>query len=1222
MKLYKLLAPLLALALSALLVVSAGAATDTKADRVDDTRAQQIETYNVGLHPYESRGSISTAEEFTGRRPETVSRPPRSIGSALSPDAGLGVGESIDLTWNDVQRYWGVGRHTATYWNGETGENLKVSVHFTYLDDPDTLPAADDGFGGYTNAAYNVYDASLSPAGAWPRGQDVGCRLENLDTLGGGFIPSLAIGSDGLVNMGVGWDNLFSDTLADGTLYTESRMYYQPVEFACLYTDQINTELLDSLWYRPNFLDQTDGNYSRDPQLHIQWDGTNDIYHLCLGESNPTPLSGIDYSEHPDIEYSTYTYYRKVGRSGTWSAGQILDSVYFVWVTMDAAEYPNQGVAVVYTNPSAWGAQLDHDGDLDVWCRESPDRGLTWPPSYSITDYQNAVAGDPAHFTAWLEAECMYTSDGNLHAVWSARPTSDDPYFDGYNWSDFDENLYHWSKSSDEIVKVANGTYYYDDMLTGSINTLHCGFSGSNMGYLGYAEMSECDGKLYIFWNQIHDQANVIDPHADYDQLNDCSYQGNRLAMANNNLFMSVAQLASTSLWDAPRNLTNTYTPNCGLPGDPEAETVCANEWKPMPEKMGMNYDGLTVYWPAAALIDMTPEGEPAYAGNYYINMSYMDDRYPGPWIWGSTQSPARNNRPGSENSLKWLRVSCVEPVEASQIDTRPDFFEWPTWVQSGTVDNLTVTVVNEGNIQLTVGEIGYAEGASSSPGWLSTSVSAPPDFTVPAGVVNTATFDVVVDASGFSSPEWLTGEVWLKSDAANYDSLSIPIHILVAPHVEPTLWDTVFTHAGMYDPYGLPEGECIGLAVSNMGEVGWSGATGVNLDFQASGLECGERARDYMYLVTASPFVLDADGGGLNTVGTTSNNDVNQADGDGWDPYDNALSPTPDADLTDEIGGGGAYQVVYAGKSVNRDTTIVWERWFYGPRDDINNNSFIGMLNKVYTADGQAHDNLALGVVNDWDVPAENVPNNISGVANSGDFVFMQGTDTTGILSCQLNANRFGAEAFGGWRSYTDDACAFNTDLYGQASFNQLLMEDTSLTRDLQPLDPEMPDYQAWWEDIGDNPGYNGYTTVEDQAIWSTYLYDYNMAGDDTLYFWSVYSTVRDGTQADLESQVAYAKAWFKTTVLGCAGTCCQGRVGDANGQGGDEPTIGDISVMIDALFITGNETPIACLPEADINQSGGMNPVYDDVTIGDISILIDYLFITGETLGLNDCL
>ncbi len=98
----------------------------------------------------------------------------------------------------------------------------------------------------------------------------------------------------------------------------------------------------------------------------------------------------------------------------------------------------------------------------------------------------------------------------------------------------------------------------------------------------------------------------------------------------------------------------------------------------------------------------------------------------------------------------------------------------------------------------------------------------------------------------------------------------------------------------------------------------------------------------------------------------------------------------------------------------------------------------------------------------------------------------------------------------------------------------------------------------------------------------------------------------------------------WMMAEVLGWEQEpCCVNRVGDANGLGGDEPTIGDISVMIDAKFITGTCAGIlGCYTEADVNQSGGVGANCDDITIGDISILIDYLFITGPTLTLPECL
>jgi C1A family cysteine protease/PKD repeat protein len=84
----------------------------------------------------------------------------------------------------------------------------------------------------------------------------------------------------------------------------------------------------------------------------------------------------------------------------------------------------------------------------------------------------------------------------------------------------------------------------------------------------------------------------------------------------------------------------------------------------------------------------------------------------------------------------------------------------------------------------------------------------------------------------------------------------------------------------------------------------------------------------------------------------------------------------------------------------------------------------------------------------------------------------------------------------------------------------------------------------------------------------------------------------------------------------------CCVGRVGDANLSGEDVPTIGDVSVMIDAKYITGTcDGILNCLFEADVNQSGGTNPTCNDITIGDISTLIDYLFITGPSKILLNC-
>lgn len=84
---------------------------------------------------------------------------------------------------------------------------------------------------------------------------------------------------------------------------------------------------------------------------------------------------------------------------------------------------------------------------------------------------------------------------------------------------------------------------------------------------------------------------------------------------------------------------------------------------------------------------------------------------------------------------------------------------------------------------------------------------------------------------------------------------------------------------------------------------------------------------------------------------------------------------------------------------------------------------------------------------------------------------------------------------------------------------------------------------------------------------------------------------------------------------VVATAGSCCTGIVGDANYNGGYEPTISDIQTIVDHLFIS--RAPLACYAEADANQSGGPNPAPSDITISDVVLLVDHLFVSKRPLG-----
>jgi len=753
--------------------------------------------------------------------------------------------------------------------------------------------------------------------------------------------------------------------------------------------------------------------------------------------------------------------------------------------------------------------------------------------------------------------------------------------------------------------------------------------------------MGQCNDKLYLVWSQIHERANRF-PWRDSPVqpapgvLDDCSYTGNRLAMANFEIMMSVAKLATSSLWDYPRNISNTYTPSCGLEGDEDPDNLgrCGSEWKITSERYALDETGLTLNWPAGAEVDLSPGHD--YSGTWYLNMEYLDDRFPGPYNWG------RTNPPATENSEKWIRLACVEPIEASRIDAVPENINFPEWVQFGMTNTYTITVVNEGNVVLNVTDISVSAGDT----WLTVSESPTPSlpFEVPAGVNNTATFDAYVNAGGISTTQWLEGEITLASDGVNDAGYGVGvakvfINVLAAPDVETPFWDTVITHDQMFVPFGEVEGECIALAVSNFGELGYAAGTagGVNLDYYESGLECGPRFRDGIYLYGATAFTILADASdGTGAVLTQVHGDRNQADETGFDPIGTKGTMTGGYNATSN------YDSVYTGRFVNRDTTIAMERIVYGPRSThpaTDTIDFVVVYTKAYSADGAAHNHVTLGNVSDFDIPAEDVPNNTAAVSTSGNFVYVRGTDTTAVLSCQPNANRFGTEAFGGGYTsaeWNSDNCVNNNDLYGQLALIQSIMVDTTNYRDGTPLTPAQPNPLVWWQETALG-NLHGDATVQDQAIWLTYKYDHNLGATDTLHYWTVYSTVRNGTLAQLEGQVAFAKRWYTVTVRGCTppSGCCStqpgNRVGNANNQGTypNEVTISDIQTLVTAKYIIGSCLPVgtfaglSCLAECDANQSGGATPTCNDITISDIQTLVNHLYICGPAnCPLKTCL
>jgi len=410
--------------------------------------------------------------------------------------------------------------------------------------------------------------------------------------------------------------------------------------------------------------------------------------------------------------------------------------------------------------------------------------------------------------------------------------------------------------------------------------------------------------------------------------------------------------------------------------------------------------------------------------------------------------------------------------------------------------------------------------------------------------------------------------------------------------------YDTIYT--------GPAGSEFVALAVSNFGEIGQAGAGGVNMDFTACGLECGTRHADSVYLYSASPFLLEADDTHTNISIACSYGQTTPSKPYAWTPvaFDTAA-------IRHSLG-CAIQNVKICGKFVSPDGHFGAELFQVNPVNRSYSSTAITFLTRVYPVDGLDHPHVTVGWVENWNVPSDRIDSNLSRTYEYGEMLYLQGSDTAGGSSCLANDSRFATStilwAFSG-NPTQSNMCGGNIQQERTVVGSANLLEDVA-----GPGFPQ-PDRAAWWNMIAANEGRHIADSTGDLAVWNTAVYDYTVNRSDTVYFWTVLASSYSSSSDDMFSTRTSGVTAITSYAIDCyASGCGGGMVGDANGLGGEIPTIGDISTLIDANFISGNCASISCLDEADINRSGGCNPTCGDITIGDIAMLIDYLFITGH--------
>ncbi|UCC45522.1 MAG: hypothetical protein JSU65_06290 [Candidatus Zixiibacteriota bacterium] len=985
---------------------------------------------------------------------------------------------------------------------------------------------------------FNIYDPT--GGGDWPRGIGIGCYVQPGDMKA--FWPNMSVYPDGRVIL-AGYDD------AAGPM--DNHQYANIAVAGCFFG---GGSQIPPSQYRTSFVNPT--GYLLHPVVEVQIVGADTITHVVAGEEDYAILD----PGAPDVKEFVIQYYRLINGTmtgATWIGPTTVDTA--STRAHICASQVSDDVAIIYSDATFWAYDHNNPGDQDVFYRKSSDGGVTWGPRVNITNYDRTM---PSH-APWVETYGIYDSEGYLHVLWSGQPWPANVYdLPDFWFDDFSVSLFHWSDRTSAISRVANREYGPEWAQQ------VCGMGGYNTLYLAFFSVSECNGRLYVIyagWNDVFDTGTIDDCASSPGTAADKRFQ------ANGDLYLHVSSSLDGLLWDRARNITQSYMPGCDSAG---YGGVCMNDTKPALAPYGMDSAayGQELTWPGDALLVV----DPPYSGSHYLNLFYVEDHFPGQ----AAISHATEGSSGSDwtlNPLRWMRVPCIDPVEAPDIFISPTGVGYPQYVQHGKADTITVEIRNDGNVTLNVSSITAVESTGPS-GWLGVSDDSK---SVLSGQHNTATFDLWINHNAVVNDPGtvvvLDGEVYLLSDApAPRDSVSFKIeNFLVADTVVGLEFDTVSTNI-------------INLVVSSNGAMGGNGSGRVNLDYAELGGDCDTTAEIYLY--SGSPYIMQDLGGGEYGLSYS----MHQADfvsEVAFKPVDGYATPTK---IT-----GPNYDGFFTGTFVNWDSTIALEKTIYAPTGGGDSSDFMIQHLRIFSFDGGSHSNLVVGELMDWDLPAEVDVNNDSHVSGAGNgFVYFQGTDTS-YSGCQLNADRLAAQAFLGWftnHDFNSDPCANDEDFYGAyAAYND---SDIFPAGGLVAAD--------LWSKTEIHTGLTstGEAAADIHGV-MTFLHDFSIAPTDTFNFYTVLTTVQDGSIEDLETNIEAASAWCDEHLhcLGPPGVC-----GNIDDDGSGLVDAGDLTRLVDYLYIT--HLPIVNPWTADMDGVAG-------ITNNDMITLVDHLFYSFQPLS-----
>jgi photosystem II stability/assembly factor-like uncharacterized protein len=371
------------------------------------------------------------------------------------------------------------------------------------------------------------------------------------------------------------------------------------------------------------------------------------------------------------------------------------------------------------------------------------------------------------------------------------------------------------------------------------------------------------------------------------------------------------------------------------------------------------------------------------------------------------------------------------------------------------------------------------------------------------------------------------------------------------------------YTSIAIFDTVSTP---CVSLVVKNTGNFGNGGTPHASLDY----FQQGDCAPTYLYdgspviLYFSSPnYILDYNMFGHNSF----------------------LVPATGGKPTVHTSDHGDYEVFESGTFVTNDKHIAIEKTWFAPKQ-VDSCQFVIQCMKLYSWDGGIHAGLVIGEAIDWDIPSSSGSDNTGGFIASSKLIYQRGTGT----GCQDNQNRFGGMALigvgtaAGWA----DSSIAAYGAYAQSNITYIYPTNGFVGSEIYSL--------------MQTPGFSAIGSTEDLHSTMTYFNSKTIGPNDTLYIYTVITSVRNGTSVNLATNVTNAKKWFAGHIKPLVALPPSYVCGDANGD--DAVNISDAVYLIAYIFVGGlAPTPLAA---GDANCNGAVN-------ISDAVYLIAYIFSGG---------